>query len=116
MRKYTSTDTLSITVLGPSVHVHGHLYYQIALNVCYTVLLTVTIHFSPIGSNWVCIIDTGLTSQRKTVEEVIMDVLQMYDPESAEGAKKAIKDIEAKFGEMATIKEQNIRSSAYQSL
>ena len=45
-----------------------------------------------------------------------MDVLQMYNPESAEGIKKAIKDIEAKFGKMATIKEQNIRSSAYQSL
>jgi orotate phosphoribosyltransferase-like protein len=71
-------------------------------------------NFSRKGSDWVCIIDTGLkSSEGKTIREVLLDVLEAfakYDLESAEGTKKAIKDIEAKVGEVATIKEHTIHS------
>ena len=47
------------------------------------------------------------------VHEVLLDFLKAftkYDLESAEGTKKAIKDIEGKVGEVATIKEHTICS------
>lgn len=43
------------------------------------------------------------------VREVLLDVLEAfpkYDLESAEGTKKAVKDIEGKIGEVATIEER----------
>ena len=51
--------------------------------------------------------DTGLkSSEGKTTQDVLLDVLEAfgkYDLESAEGTKQAIKDIEAKVGEVANI-------------
>jgi hypothetical protein len=66
---------------------------------------------APVGF---AIIDTDLkSSEGKTIREVLLDVLEAfakYDLESTEGTKMAIKDIEAKVGQVATIKEHTIHS------
>jgi hypothetical protein len=64
---------------------------------------------SAAGSDWGCLIDTGLkSSEGKSVSEVLLDVIKAfpsYDLGSDDGIEKAIKEIATKLDEVASFKE-----------
>ena len=63
---------------------------------------------------FVWIIDTGQKlGKEKTLQEVLLDVIEVfpkYDPESAEGINKAIEDMEETLGQLASFKEKSVVS------